>query len=377
MNIVYFVTLDSYFLSHRLPIALHAKKLGHKIYVVTKITNKQKEIEDYGFNLIHLDFSRTTLNIANDILVLARLIGVLRHVSADIIHNVAIKPIITGSLASLFCKDIRIVNAFTGMGFLFTSKLSFKYSILRFFVWFLLVIILRFKNAKSIVQNDGDMEFLKNTFYANTENICLISGSGVNTSYYKPLAPKKDRADNKIRVVTTCRMLKDKGVLDFYEAALILKNRGVPCTCIFVGGLDSKNPSSIGTKRLKEWLDKGVIEYSSHTENILDVLQDSDIFILVSYREGLSKSILEAASVGLPIISSDIPASKNLVIHNKNGYLVPIRNAFDLANAIEKLVYSDDLRSDFGDSSRDIVIKNFSEEVVCKKTLDFYDTIVT
>jgi glycosyltransferase involved in cell wall biosynthesis len=376
MNIVYFVTEDSYFLSHRLPVALHAKECGHNIYVATKVTSRKKEIEDYGFKLIPLNLSRTTLNFTNDIFLLFKLVKVLRVISANIIHNVAIKPIIVGSLASLFCKNISIVNAFTGMGFLFTSKLSIKYRVLRFFVWLLLVIILKFRNTNSIVQNQGDFNFLVSNFYAKTKNICLIGGSGVDTNFYKPKIKKLEKDSKNIRIITTCRMLKDKGVLDFYEAALILKNRGVPCSCVFVGGLDSKNPSSIGSNRLKKWIDDGIIEYHEHTDEILTMLYESDIFILVSYREGLSKSILEAASIGMPIVSSDIDASKNLVIHNENGFLVPVKNAFDIANAIEKLVFDDDLRNKFGARSRNIVLNEFSEKVVCKKTLDFYHEVV-
>jgi glycosyltransferase involved in cell wall biosynthesis len=377
MNIVYFVTEDSYFLSHRLPIALQAKKQGHKVFIVTRITNKQKEIEKYGFHLISLNFSRSALNLSNDIHTLLKLIKVLREISADIIHNVAIKPIIIGSLSSLFCKNIRIVNAFTGMGFLFTSRLTLKYTLLRFIVKLTLIRIVNLKNAYSIVQNEGDRNFLKNNFYAKTDKIILISGSGVDTNFFKPSIKNKNARNKKLRVVTTCRMLKDKGVLDFYEAAVILKNRGVPCTCVFVGGLDLKNPSSIGKERLKKWIQDGIIEYHGQTSNILSILKNSDIFTLVSYREGLSKSILEAASIGLPIIATNIPASEDLIIENSNGFLVPIKNAFDLANSIEKLVFDHNLRAKFGKSSRSIVLKNFSEEVVCKKTLDFYHAIIT
>ena len=377
MNIVYFVTEDSYFLSHRLPVALYAKDCGHNVYVATKITSRQKEIEDYGFKLIPLNLSRTTLNFTNDIFLLFKLIKVLRVISANIIHNVAIKPIIVGSLASLFCKNISIVNAFTGMGFLFTSKLSLKYRILKFCVWLLLVFILRLKNTNSIVQNQGDFNFLIGNFYAKPRNICLIGGSGVDTNFFKPIVKKPVKNSKNIRVITTCRMLEDKGVLDFYEAALILKKRGVPCSCIFVGGLDSKNPSSIGSSRLQKWLDEGIIEYHEHTDQILTMLYESEIFVLVSYREGLSKSILEAASIGMPIVSSDIDASKDLVIENENGFLVPVKNAFDLANAIEKLVLDDDLRNKFGEHSRNIVLSEFSEQVVCKKTLEFYNEVVS
>lgn len=374
MNIVYFVTEDSYFLSHRLPIALHAKKNGHQVFVVTKTTGKEKQIEKYGFELVPINFTRTTLNFANDIFILIKLIKVLRSVSADIIHNVAIKPIILGSISSLFCKNVRVVNAFTGMGFLFTSKLTLKYQLLKLFVKFILIKVVNLKNTYSLVQNDGDIEFLINYFRAKKKRIYCIKGSGVDTKYFKPKLNKKN--NKNIRVVTTCRMLKDKGVLDFYEAATLLSKRGVPCTCVFIGGLDLKNPSSIGRERLEKWLNEGVIEYHEQTSNVLSLLEGCDIFTLVSYREGLSKSILEAASVGLPIIASDIHASKDLVVNNHNGFLVPVKNAFVLANSIEKLVYNNNLIESFGQSSRKIVIDSFSEEIVCKETLDFYNAIL-
>ena len=375
MNIVYFVTEDSYFLSHRLPVAINAQKLGHKVFIVTKLTGKESLIESYGFEIVPISFNRAGLNFIQDIIILFKLIITLRKISANIIHNVAIKPIIIGSIAAQFCKNIRVVNAFTGMGFLFTSKLSLKYSILSFFVKHIIKNVLKFKNIYSIVQNEGDMSFLKLNFNSDPNRIILIAGSGVDTKYFNSSLIKKNKESKKLRIVTTCRMLKDKGVLDLYEAALILKNRGVPCVCVFVGGLDSKNPSSIGELRLKRWIKEGVIEYHGQTSNILNILINADIYTLVSYREGLSKSILEAASVGLPIISTDIPASKDLVINNHNGYLVPVKNAFDLANAIEKLVLNHDLREKFGQSSRKIVRENFSEELVSKQTTDFYDTI--
>ncbi len=373
MNIVYFVTEDSYFLSHRLPIALHAQKLGHKVFVVTKITDKKKEIKDYGFTLVPLNLARTTFNVTNDIFLLLKLIKVFRRISPHIIHNVAIKPIILGSIASLFCKKIKIVNAFTGMGFLFTSKLTLKYAILQFFVKLILKRVVNLKNAYSIVQNNGDIVFLQNNFNAKKKKTIMIAGSGVDTDFFN--LSQKNNQTKKIRVVTTCRMLKDKGVLDFYEAALILKNRKVPCVCVFVGGLDLKNPSSIGEERLKKWISDEIIEYHAHSPNILKILQEAHIFALPSYREGLSKSILEAAAVGLPIIASDIPSSEGLVIHKNNGYLVPVKNAFDLANSIEKLVNDDDLRKSYGNNSRRIVLSNFSKEVVCEQTLNFYNKI--
>lgn len=377
MNIVYFVTEDSYFLSHRLPVALYAQKLGHKVYVVTKITNRKQDIESYGFNLIPLNFSRSTLNFTKDIFVFIKLINALRAISPHIIHNVAIKPIIMGSLSSLFCKNIRVVNAFTGMGFLFTSKLSLKYSILQYIVKYVLVIVVNLKSTYSIVQNEGDKDFLRSNFYSKKDKIICIGGSGVDTNYFMPAIKTNNLSTSNLKVVTTCRMLKDKGVLDFYEAALILKNRGVPCTCVFIGGLDSTNPSSIDKERLDKWINEEIIEYHGHTSDILSVLRNADIYTLVSYREGLSKSILEAASVGLPIIATNIPASEDIVIDKYNGFLVSVRNAFDLANAIEKLVNNHNLRKTFGSRSRSIVLENFSEEMVCKKTLDYYSAIIT
>ena len=371
MNIIYFVTEDNYFLSHRLPVALHAIKHGHKVFVVTKITDKRNDIESYGFDLIPLNLSRTTFNLTSDIYLLFMLIKIFKRVNPDIIHNVAIKPIILGTIASIFSKNARIVNAFTGMGFLFTSKLTLKYSFIQFFVKIILIFVVNLKNVFSIVQNSEDLKFLQDNFFAKKSKIALIAGSGVDTKLFN-YSEKNQKINTKLKVVTTCRMLKDKGVLDFYEAAEILKNRKVPCVCIFIGGLDLKNPSSIGENRLNQWIEDGIIEYHPHTSNIVNLLQEADIYTLPSYREGLSKSILEAASVGLPIVATDIAASEGLVIENQNGYLVPIKNAFDLANAIEKLVKNNDLRSQFGKVSRNIVHEYFSEEVVCRETLDFY-----
>ena len=257
------------------------------------------------------------------------------------------------------------------MGFLFTSKLSFKYVLIKILVNFLIKRILQFKNIHALVQNDGDSKFIKDFFGIENYRLHYIGGSGVDTDYFSPTK----RENGLIRVITTSRMLKDKGVLDFYEAALILKKRGVPCICTFVGGIDTKNPSSVSFDRVLQWKSDKIIEYYNQVSDVHGLLSKSHIFVLVSYREGLSKSLLEAASLGLPLIATDIPASKEIVINESNGLLVPVQNAFALANAIERLVLNNDLRDQYGRMSRNIALREFSEEKVSNKTLELYNSI--
>ena len=360
MKIIYLVTEDSYFLSHRLPVALQAKKEGHEVIVVTKVTNRASDIEKYGFKLIPLNIYRSYDSLFNDLVLLIKMIRIIRVVRPDIIHNVAIKPIIIGSISSFFYLRIPIVNAFTGMGFLFTSKLSFKYVLIKILVNFLIKRILQFKNIHALVQNDGDSHFIKDNYGIESFRLHYIGGSGVDTDFFSPTKSE----NGLVRVITTSRMLKDKGVLDFYEAALILKKRGVPCICTFVGGIDKKNPSSISFSRVSRWKSEKIIEYYDQVTDVRDLLSKSHIFVLASYREGLSKSLLEAAAFGLPLIATDIAASKKIVINEGNGLLVPVKNAFILANAIERLVLNNDLRGQYGRMSRNIALREFSEKIV-------------
>ena len=373
MKIIYFVTEDSYFLSHRLPVAIQAKNEGYEVIVVTNVTDRASDIEKYGFKLIPLNINRSIGSTFSDLLLLFKLIKIIRAVKPDIIHNVAIKPIIIGSISSFFYLRVPVVNAFTGMGFLFTSKLTFKYVLLKAIVNFILKRILQFNNIHALVQNDGDSKFIKDSFSIENYRLHYIGGSGVDTDYF---SPTKSNKKGLVRVITTSRMLKDKGVLDFYEAALILKKRGVPCICTFVGGIDEKNPSSISSSRVSNWKSEKIIEYYDQVPDVRDLLSKSHIFVLASYREGLSKSLLEAAAFGLPLVATDIAASKKIVINEGNGLLVPVKNAFALANAIERLVLNNDLRGQYGKMSRNIALREFSEEVVNKKTLELYNSLL-
>jgi len=370
MKLLFFVTEDKYFLSHRLPIALEALEKGFRVMVATKDTGEHDKIRSFGFESIATNIHRSNKGVVSNLLSLVQFVRIVRLWKPDIIHNVAIKPIILGSISSLFMKKRPIVvNAFTGMGFLFTGRLNIKYLIVKYFVNYCLQTLLKLKNVFVIVQNKYDRVFIVDNYGIHKEKISYIPGSGVDIVKY---SRKHEIEGNDILVVTTCRMLKDKGIIDLYESACLLKKRGVNCRIILVGGTDYNNPSSLSEDVLSGWVSQGIVEYWGEQDDVSEILRLSHIFVLASYREGLSKSLLEAASVGLPLIGSDIPANREVITHNVNGLLVPIRNAFALANAIQKLVEDEKRRNEFGIKSRQIVLEHFSDKIIAKRTMELY-----
>ncbi|MCZ6804998.1 MAG: glycosyltransferase family 4 protein [Proteobacteria bacterium] len=371
-SLMYVVTEDWYFCSHRLCLAKAAIAEGYDVSVVTQVKSHGKTIESAGIKLIPLTFRRSGCNPFSDIKTIWSLFKIYRKEQPALLHHVSLKPVLYGTIAAQLAHVPTVINAMTGLGYVFTSKDIFA-SAIKLIIQPVLKCILGFKNTCSIFQNADDKMLLEGAIKEINKKSIIIRGSGVESNIFVPV-------ENYIyppKVVLASRILRDKGVHEFLKAARILKEEHVDAKFILVGRIDTENHSAIEEKIIQDCQQEGIIEWWGHRNNIFEILQKSTIACLPSYREGMPKFLLEAASCGLPIVTTDVPGCKEIVLHNKNGFLVPEKNPIALAEAIKILINDEKLRARFGREGRKMVEKNFSSKIINKQTIDFYNTLLT
>ncbi len=370
------ISEDWFFLSHFLSRALCAQKAGFEIYVCCNETNKRKIIENNGIKFIKLPYKRSNINPLYELYILLRFIFILKKIKPDIVHNIALKSIIHGSIASKILNIKSVINAPVGMGYVFISN-DLKARVLRPVLKFLLINLLdshkgRNKKNRVIFENNDDLDYFINLKAVNSKSACVISGAGVEVDKFI----YKRKKINKIpTVVLVARMLKDKGIYEFIEAYKLLKDRKIKCRFVLVGDIDPINPSSIEKSFLQNCQREKRIEWLGWIDNIDKVLWETDILCLPSYREGLPKSLIEGAAAGLPLVSTDTVGCREVVIDGLNGFLVPIKDSKKLADAIEKLILDSELRRSMGEESRKLAKSRFSSSIINSLTMKVYNEL--
>lgn len=371
MKIIYLVNVDWFFLSHRLPIALEALKTGAEVWVITANTGRKEEIESYGFKVVDFPFSRRGTNLFAEILKLPLLYKLYKKIKPDLVHHVTIKPVIYGSLVARLLKNIKVVNAITGMGFAFSEdEKATKISTL---VKKAYRIALNNKNVRVIFQNEKDLEVFLNEKLIEKDQATLIRGSGVNCSLFKP-SPKNS---NEKIVLLASRMIWDKGIKEFVEAAKIVKKQVPEVQFVLAGTADEGNPNVVPEETLYEWNKEGNVKWIGHVENMIELIQNSTIVTLPTYYpEGVPKILIESASTGKPIITTDRPGCNDIVKDGENGILIPERDSVALANAIISLINNPIKMEEFGKRGREMVLEEYSEDIVVSKTIDLYGLLL-
>ena len=370
-KLLFFVTEDWVFCSHRLPLAIAAKEAGYEVVVVTRVREHGEQILSAGLKLIPFEMSRRGMNPIKELSVLFGLWKIYRQERPDIVHHVAIKPVLYGSLVAIFSGCKRVVNAVTGMGSMFISE-SKKAKVIKPFLIRAFRLLLNRGHSRLVLQNPDDVDLFTTKKMVSAKNIELIRGSGVNTQEFSP----NDEPPGDPVVVLASRMLWDKGVGEFVESAKLLKQEGVNARFVLVGKNDPENPSSIPVEQLESWQHSGLIEWWGHKSAMAKVFAQSNIVCLPSYREGLPKVLLEAASCGLPIVATDVPGCREIVSNGENGFLVPLKDSVEMAEALRKLIESKDQRNEMGIIGRNMVEKHFSNEIVIDKFLKVYQGLL-
>lgn len=366
-HLLFFVTEDWYFVSHRIELAKEAIKQGYEVSLITRINNHKEIIEAVGINIIPIDIDRSELNIFNDLKLIFNLIKIYRDIRPDIIHHVAVKPVIYGSFAAVLIRHKNVVNALGGLGFVFSSN-NLKAKILRPFIRNAFKFLLGRKCSKLIVQNKDDLQFFSEKFSLKYSNIIMIKGAGVDNTFFRVLP----EPEGKIVVTLLARMLVDKGVYEFVSAAKICKEKGLDITFNLIGDPDPLNPASISENVLNAWTNDGYVNWKGFENDISSVWAKSHISVLPSYREGLPKSLLESAACGRAIVTTDVPGCREVVTNGINGLLVPAKDPLALAESIETLALDSELRKRMALNGRRLIDKELSSYKIHKQTLRLY-----
>jgi glycosyltransferase involved in cell wall biosynthesis len=366
VKIILFANTDWYLYNYRLPLAEALRDEGHEVLLLSPSGKYVQRILDHSFEWQVLNLSRRGINPIKELQTFYRLTQVYRREKPDIVHHFTIKCVLYGSFAARKAGVKRVINAITGLGYIFTSRNLFTW-LAKPVVEFLYQRVL--KGSRVIFQNQHDLNyFVKNKLVS--ENQCvLIPGSGVDVDKFKP-AP---HAEGTPLVVLPARMLWDKGVGEFVEAAELVNQSGVKARFALVGDVDEGNPSAIPCKQLQEWQEQGVIEWWGWQEDMASVYQQAAVVCLPSYYgEGLAKSLIEGAASGRALVASDIPGCREVIEDGVNGLLVPPQAAPILADALINMVYNRERLKRMGNASRKKAVRHFSQQKIIAATINLY-----
>jgi glycosyltransferase involved in cell wall biosynthesis len=370
-KVLFIVSEDWYFLSHRLHLAKTAIENGYQVALLSRISSHREFLESIGLTVFDWSLERRSFNPIKEMRALWQVIKAIYFYSPNLIHAVALKPIIYTSIACKWVGMRRHIFALGGLGFIFNSE-SWYAKILRPLIIILLRKAFSGECSRVIVQNSDDLQKLLSLKIVDKKKIRLIKGAGVDTQIFSPLIESSAIP----LVVLPARLLWSKGVGDFVTAASNLKAKGVKARFALVGERDPHNPECIPQSQIDAWEKEGMVEIWGRCEDMSAVMNKASIVCLPSYSEGLPKALLEAASCARPIVAYDIPGCRGVVVNEDNGFLVPSRNQPFLDNAIESLINDSDLRKKMGDSGRLKIISEYSQELIAEETLKVWGEVL-
>ncbi len=370
-RLMFVVNVDWFFLSHRLPIALQAQQLGYQVHIATKLTSKLDELQNHGLVVHPLALDRSSIGLGDACRTMVDLWQVFREVRPDVVHLVTIKPVLLGGLMARLAGVPAVVTAVSGLGFVFMAH-GVKAAVRRWLVSVLYRVALGHRNLKVIFQNPDDRASLTKLAHLPSSKVEMIRGSGVSLTQYNhtslpPGVPV---------VLLAARLLADKGVREFVEAARLLKQQGVSARFCLVGALDPANPASLEDAELTQWANEGVVELWGHRSDMPEVLESAHIVVLPSYREGLPKVLLEAAACGRVVVTTDVPGCRDAINPCVTGLLVPVRDSEALAEALKGLINDPARRQAMGNAGRALAEKSFDVQQVVATHLRIYQELM-
>jgi glycosyltransferase involved in cell wall biosynthesis len=366
-QLIMVLTEDWFFCSHFLERAVAARDAGYNVTILANENGKSARIRAAGLGFIGVPLNRRGLNPLVEARTVRAILAAYRELRPTLVHHVGLKPVLYGSLAARLAGLRSVVNAPVGMGFVFTSR-SLKSRLLRPLVRLALRLFMNPSGSKVVFENSDDLTNLVAEGAVRPQDAVLIRGSGIEVADYKPAI----ESPGPPIVALISRMLWDKGVGEFVEAARMLRADRISARFWLVGATDPQNPAAISEGQLRKWRDEGAVEWLGQRDDIPAILARSQIACLPSYREGLPRSLLEAMAAGLPIVSTDVPGCREAVRHGENGLLVPARDSVALAAGLRLLIEDPALRRRFGVAGRRRAEHEFASSIVIAQTLAVY-----
>lgn len=370
-KLLYVINHIDWFWSHRLPLAKGAQDLGWDVSVAVPDASKDNNLTAQGFRGIDLPATAGVNAIVSMLKTIVSLRKIIKTNRFDCIHAVTLKYAFIAGLAALGVKNTRVVFTIAGLGYLFSGE-GLKPKVLRALVGPFLKIALRSNKAQLIFQNPDDQELLIKRGFAKTDFCHLIRGSGVDLTEFNPAGVKAEQSNPPLVVMPT-RLVKDKGVSVFAGAADILANKGIKVDMQLAGGITQNNPLAYSQKEMDALTKAHKFTWLGRVNDMPALLAKAKLIAYPShYREGIPKVLLESCAMGKAIITTDHPGCREAVRDGYNGYLVPVKDAPALAEAIERVLADPKLGTEMGQNSYKRACEEFDVKIIVEKTLAVY-----
>ncbi|WP_295396403.1 glycosyltransferase family 4 protein [uncultured Thiodictyon sp.] len=371
MKVLLFANTEWYLYNFRRGLAAALRDAGHEVLLVSPPGPYGERLRELGFRWIAVPMQRRSLNPLRELALVLWLRRLAVRERVELIHNFTIKCVVYGSLAARFGTGIRRVNAVAGMGYVFISN-HWKMRLLRPALRALMRLALGGRDARLILQNPDDVVLFELAGLVDSAAVRLIQGSGVDCRRF---VPGTRRREGRFRVLLPARLLWDKGLGEFVEAARLLRADGCAIDLLLAGDPDPGNPASVSETVVWGWVEEGLVEWLGHVEDMPRLFHSVDAVVLPSYREGLPKGLIEAGACGLPLVTTDVPGCREVVTDEVDGLLVPVRDAAALAAAIRRLANDPALCARLGAAARETALTRFDERIVIEATLAVYEEL--
>jgi glycosyltransferase involved in cell wall biosynthesis len=364
-RLLYVVSEDWYFVSHRLPMARAARSFGFEVHVATRVKDDAPAIQAEGFILHPIPFARGRLSPLASLATIRALRRIHRIVDAAVVHHVSLQTSVLGQIAALD-RPVAKINALTGLGYLFTSN-SVKAQLAKSVARPALRLLLNRRSNTNLVQNSDDRAALM-ALGINPLHIALIRGSGVDVNRFVPLP----EAPDPITIAFVGRLLEDKGIRTLIAAHRLLRANGSDMRLLIAGTPDPANPASVNEEEVVSWNKEPGITWLGQVNDISSLWERAHIAVLPSRREGLPLSLLEAAACQRAMIAADVPGSREIVVNEQTGLLFPADDVAALAAALARLAQAPELRTRYAAAARRKVVEEFSADVVGRQIVQLY-----
>ncbi len=377
MKVLLFANTDWYLYNFRLSLAKALRDQGHHVVLLSPPGDYGPKLEEMGFKWFSLPMARKSLNPFREFLLLWWLVRFFKRQKPDLVHGFTIKSAVYGLIAARLAGLSARVGSIAGMGYVFISQ-DLLARVLKPFVRIAFGLAFGGSGARLIVQNPDDLEMLVSAGVVQSDGVALIPGSGVDCDRFRPIpderpiGPGDGGLHPAFKVLLPARLLWDKGVGEFAQAAALIRVESPHIKFLVAGDRDPGNPACIPESQIQAWVDQGLITALGHVPDMADLYRSVDLVVLPSYREGLPKGLIEAAACALPLVTTDVPGCREVVTHGVDGLLVPVKDAASLAAAIKELSQDPALCIRLGQAARQKALRQFDEKIIVQKTLDVY-----
>ena len=358
MRILLFANTDWFLFNFKRSLALALREAGHEVVLLSPPGEFAAKLQEEGFAWRAFPLSRSGINPLSEFAAIWRLWCLYREIRPDLVHHFTIKCVIYGSFAARLAGVARIVNSITGLGFAILADTP-KARLIRPVVLALYRLALR--GSQVLFQNRDNLQTLEGFGVLNQAQASVVPGDGIDTDRFAPPA-----AHEPGRVVLMMgRLLASKGVAEYVEAARQVRKALPDARFLLAGAPDPGNPECIPDLQLSQWRAEGAVEFLGQRSDVLALTQSADVVVLASTQgEGMPRALLEGASCGKPLVATEVPGSRELVVDGENGFLVPPGDAKVLANAIQRLLEEPHLARRFGQRAREYVVTRYSDACV-------------